>query len=382
MRYMMMLFAFAVSTLAQESFRVENTNFTLSQASFIPGEDARYSYNYDRLRLYYDYREDAYFFHTSADAVHYLGKTFTHSETFDYLEALHADTPMRIQTAFQHYSSGASAAKLYRLYGGYQDDHNRLVAGVQNIAMGVGHIWTPSNLFNPKNSYALEPDETFGVLALSYTRYIGTASQLYGVLSSRKDHSAKYAAGMQTTIATTDIALNGIYSNDTKMLGYTIQGNLGDTGIAWRSEGAFIRGRIHTADSKIEEQNFFQGLVGADYGFAQGLTLSVEALYSSKIFDLDTYAVNINSELANNFTLSHFYLGTALSYDFTLYLSGSLLYIESFNDENSRFIAPSLSYIINDNNTLTLGAQLYGGAGESEFGRWKNSYFLKYVLSW
>lgn len=382
MKYMMLLFAFTASALAQESFRVENTNFTISQGSFIPGEDARYSYNYNRLRLYYDYKKDAYFFHTSADAVHYLGRAFTHSETFDYLEALRADTPMRIQTAFQHYSRGASAAKLYRLYGGYQDDRNRIVAGVQNITMGVGHIWTPSNLFNPKNSYALEPDETFGVLALSYTRYMGMASQVYGVVSTRKDNSAKYAAGMQTTIATAEIALNSIYSNDTKMLGYTIQGNLGDSGIAWRSEGAFIRGKLRTADGEAEESNFFQGLMGADYGFAQGLTLSVEALYSSKTFDLDTYVANINSELTNNLTLSHFYLGTELSYDFTLYLSGSLLYIESFNNENSRFIAPSLSYIINDNNTLTLGAQLYSGAKKSEFGRWKNSYFLKYVLSW
>jgi hypothetical protein len=42
----------------------------------------------------------------------------------------------------------------------------RLMAGLnaicslQNISMGVGRIWTPTNSFNPKNIYALESDVT------------------------------------------------------------------------------------------------------------------------------------------------------------------------------------------------------------------------------
>jgi hypothetical protein len=60
-------------------------------------------------------------------------------------------------------------------------------------------------------------------------------------------------------------------------------------------------------------------------------------------------------------------------------LDASLLYIESFGDKNSRFISPSLSYTLNDYNTLTLGAQIFDGKSESEFK--ENSYFFKWSLS-
>jgi hypothetical protein len=367
---------------AEESFRIENTNFTISQGSFVPNEEERYTYNYNRLRLYYDWHQKGFFMHMSGDGVYYFGKKFTNSDSFSYLAQLSSNTPIKTQSNFHHYDYSAMRTKLYRFYGGYQDDKNRLVAGLQNISMGVGHIWTPSNLFNSKNSYALEPDETFGVMALSYTRYIGVDSQFYGVASSTKEKNTKYAAGFKTTMGTADIGLNSIYSNKVKMLGYTVQSDLADTGIQIRSEGALIKADIDTFSHKYKEKSFFQALIGADYAFAQGLNLTVEALYSSKTFSYNEVFGNINSVLSNNLFMSHFYLGTSMDYDFTIYLSGSLLYVESFNEQNSHFISPSLSYTVNNNNVITLGAQLYGGSKNSEFGKWQNSYYVKYVFSW
>ncbi len=377
-----LLSLFTISLYAQSSLRIENTNFTLSQGSYVPTQQKRYLYNYNRLRLYYDWDKGDYFMHTSGDIVNYFGKKFIDSNSFSYLRQLHADTPIKMQSHFHHYGKGDINTKLYRLYGGYQDDNNRLVAGLQNITMGVGHIWTPSNLFNPQNSYALEPDETFGVMALSYTRYIGTQSQIYGVLSQRKDKSRKYAAGYKTTLNMIDIALNTIHSNDTNMFAYAIEGDLGDTGIDVRSEGAYIKSRIAMSSGREEEKKFFQGLVGADYAFEHGLNLTIETLYSSETFGYDDLLANFNKELFANLAMAHWHLGTTLSYDFTIYLSGSLLYIESLHSEDSRFISPSLRYILNDNNTFSIGAMLYGGSQKSEFGMQKNSYYLKYVLSY
>ena len=377
-----LLALFSASALyAQNTLRVENTNFTLSQASYIPGEDERYLYNNNRLRGYWEWSEGNFFLKATGDLLNYLGEDFTQSDSFSYIELLHSDTPMKTQSSFRHYTNGAVGAKMYRLYGGYQDDKNRVVLGLQNITMGVGHIWTPSNLFNPTNTYALEPDETFGVMALSYTHYLNDKSQVYAVVSQREDKSAKYAAGYKNSFGTVDVALNAIHSNDTQMLAYAIEGDLGESGIEVRSEGAYIQSDIMTLDGSSEEKKFFQGIVGADYGFQSGVNLTVEALYSSETFRYDEVLANINKELSGNLVMSHFYLGSTLSYDFTIYLSASLLYIESFNDENSRFVSPSLTYTINDNNTLSAGALIYGGSDNSEFGMWKNSYYLKYVLS-
>ena len=370
------------SLYAESPFRIENTNFTISQASFDPLLKERYLYNYDRLRGYADWKEDGYFFKAIGDIVNYLGQSYTDSPSFGYIKMLKSDTYWRTRTPFHDYSGGAAGAKIYRLYGGYEDDDKRMVLGLQNITMGVGHIWTPSNLFNPRNTYSLEPDETFGVTALSYTRYLSDQSQLYGVISRRRDKSWKYAAGFKTTVGRVDFALNSIKSDDTEMIAYAIEGDLGDTGIEIRSEGAYIESTLSSLDGREEERDFFQGIIGADYAFRQGLELTVEALYSSETFTFDESIANINSELSNDMVMSHLYLGVMMGYNFTIYLSASLLYIESFSDENSRFAAPSLTYTPNDNNSLTLGAMLYGGPSESEFGMWGNTYYLKYTLNY
>lgn len=370
------------STLyAETEWSVENSNFLLSQASYVPLENVRYPVDYNRFRLRTDWHEENFFATGIVDGVSYLGSDFVESLSFGYLKALRSDTPFRTQTSFSDFDNGSAYAKINRLYAGYDDGKNRVVAGLQNINIGTGHIWTPSNLFNPKNTYALEPDETFPVLALYGAHYLEEKTQLYAAVSQRRDHSFKYLAGVKHTMGTMDISLNAIKSEQTTMLGYSIAGDLSDTGVEIRSEGAYIRTTLNSLDKRENETDFFQGLIGADYAFQNGVNLTVEALYSSKIFSYLDAVSNLNSELNGNLTLSHFYTGVMMNYDFNIYLSGALLYIESFNDSNSRFVSPTLTYTLNDNNSFDLGALIQGGPEESEFGMFGNTYYLKYVLS-
>ncbi len=85
--------------------------------------------------------------------------------------------------------------------------------------------------------------------------------------------------------------------------------------------------------------------------------------------------------MSPNLLYLHFYMATTLSYSFNLFLDASLLYIESFNDQNSRFISPIITYILNDYNTFTLGAMLTCGSKSSEFGMFSNTYYFNYKLS-
>ncbi len=362
---------------------VTNTNFTVSQPSLFAGDTQRELYNYDRLRLRSDFTSDGFFVTFIGDVVNYLGHDYINSPSFQYVKQLEADVAFATQTRYHDYYEGTVYAKLYRLYGGYEDESNRIVAGLQNITMGVGRIWTPTNLFNPRNTYALEPDETFGVAAFTYTRHLNTTSDLTVVASQKADYTFKYAARLKSFQAYGDIALNLVSSDSTLMIGYELEGNLGETGVEVRSEGAYIKNSA--IDENITGETgsvaFYQGIVGADYGFENGITVIGEALFSSRDFSYEEIFLNLDAEIAPNMVFSKFYLGATASYAFNLFLDGSLTYIESFNEQNSRFIAPAVTYTLNDYNTFTFGAMLLNGPRGSEFGSFSNTYYFRYALT-
>ncbi len=347
---------------ADFSYKIENTNFTISQESALPNSDKTYLYNYDRLRLRADYTKGEFFSTFIGDGVNYYGESYINSIDYAYVKFQKSDTPFQTQSEYKNYQNGAAYAKLYRLYGGYEDNANRVVVGLQNISMGVGRIWNPTNLFNPINSYALEPDETFGVAAVSYTRHIARNANITAVISQKEDSSLKYALKFKAFLDFADVGLNVISSDETTMIGYEIEGNLGESGVELRSEGAYINNEVE----------FFQGIVGADYGFVNGITLTAEALYSSKTFSEEQILLHYNSEIFSNLVPSNFYTALSLTYSFNIYLDGALLYIEGFDGDKSRYIAPTLTYTLNDYNSFTLGAMSQNS---------KETYFLKWQLS-
>ncbi len=375
-----LLLLLASSLMADLDYKVENTNITISQGSAYQNEDKTYMYNYDRLRFRSDYTKDGYFGTVIVDGVNYLGHNYIKSDTFEYIKSARSDTPFKTQTNFKDYGDGSVYAKLYRLYGGYEDSDNRVVVGLQNISMGVGRIWTPTNLFNHRNVYALEPDEVFGVMAVSYTRHIGDTSNLILIASQREDNSFKYGARYKMLTSFGDMAIDVILSKDTTMLGYEIENNFFDTGIEVRSEVAYIENKIKT-DTTNENVEYFQAILGADYGFENGVTAVVEALYSSEDFLYEEILLNLDSDVLSSLTYSNVYLGATLSYAFNIFLDGSILYVESLDDKNSRFISPSLTYTLNDYNSFTLGAMIQNTDSSSEFGASDNTYYLKWVLS-
>ncbi|MBN2816074.1 MAG: hypothetical protein JXQ67_05285 [Campylobacterales bacterium] len=348
---------------ADFSYRVENSNFSI---------EANEPYNYNRLRLRLDYTNEGYFATFIGDGVNYYGDDFVNSAYFALLKEQSADTPISTQSDYRAYNGGEAYAKVYRAYGGYEDESNRIVFGLQNITMGVGRIWTPTNLFNPRNTYAIEPDEIFGVLALSYTRYLSSTSQLTVVASQKADDSYKYALRYKAYLDIADFAINLVASDKTKMLGYELEGNLAQSGVELRSEGAYIKSRLKKSLYEEKDIGYFQGILGADYAFVNGLTLSAEGLYSSKSFSYGEILLNYNSEILPNLVTENFYAALSGVYSFNIYLDGSLVYIDGFHGDESRFISPSLTYTMNDYNSFMLGALLQKDT---------DRYYLKWTLS-
>ena len=364
--------------MAEFDYRVSNTNITTTLDSQI--DDANYIYNYDRLRFRTDYTQDEFFGTMIFDIVNFGGGEFVDSNSFSYIKELEADTPFDTHSNFYDYEKGVVQTKLYRAYGGYEDDKNRVILGLQNISMGVGRIWNPTNLFNPKNIYAIESAEVFGVTAISYTRDIDEMADVMVVVSQKADKSFKYAGQYKTFLEFGDMGVNLISSDETKMLGFELESNLADTGVEIRTEIAYIKSTLNTLTA-TEEKKFYQAILGADYGFVNGVSMLGEILYSSKSFTYDELALNLDSEILSNLVYSKFYTALSFSYAFNIFLDGSLVYIESFNDENSRFISPTITYTLNDYNSFTLGAMIQNGDNGSEFGALENSYSFKWSLS-
>ncbi len=351
----------------EHDINIENTNYTISKIPY--GEEDRTLYNYNRLRLTDRMKEGNWFVNIIADIDNYYGEDYIDSFEYQFLRGIKADTPFDIETNAKNYGNGEVFGRLHRFNVGYGDEKHNVVFGLQKITMGVGRIWTPTDLFNPRNPLALEPDQIYGNFALSYTYALGDLSEVMGVVARRDDNSYKYAGRIKGNVEIGDIALDLYSSDDAQMFAYEIEGNLFDTGIEWRSEGGYYK-------DKLLDKEFFQAILGLDYGFVNGLTVMTEWLHSSETYSFDEILTHQDSSLSNNRHISSDYVGASAYYDFNLLYNGALSMIYSPEDQSS-FISPLIEYSISDDASLAIGAMLYAGDRESEFGSVDNSYYLR-----
>ena len=359
------LLASLLGAFEQET-SVQNSNFTLYTPINAAGEKSLYNFN--RLRLNAHLKEQAWFVTAIGDIKHTIGREYLQSSWYQAASSVRSDTPFSTQTASHAYSGETEAyAQLYRLYGGYVDEQHRLSIGLQKVSMGVGRIWNPTDLFNPRNPLALEPDEVYGVYGLAYTYAPSRLSEITAVAAQREDESFKYAGRFKGYFGAADLGVDLIYSQEQRMLGYELEGELFDTGIGLRSEGGWI-------EEKVLNAAFLRTLVGADYAFESSLLLAGEWLHSSKSFG-HVQGAQMLSGRQNSLMRSKDYLGVSAGYMFDALLQGSLLGVVSA-DDGSFYLSPVLSYSLDDDLTLGLGALLYGGKSGSEFGNYGQSGYI------
>ena len=350
---------------AEPEVTFENSNFTLSTP--LDGTGKRELYNYDRFRVTGAWHQENWFVTAIGDVENHLGQDMVESASFRAAALSRSDTPFATQTGRTNYGEGEYSAQLYRLYGGYVDARHRVSFGLQKVSMGVGRIWNPTDLFNPKNPYALEPDEVYGVFALAYTYSPGDLSQLSVVAAERRDHSFKYAGRYKGYLDIADVAINLVEADDVTMVGYELEGELMETGVELRSEGGWF-------DDKLLGKTFFQGLVGADYTFENSFSVAGEWLHTSKSFERELL-LSLPTGAPDNLVRSEGYGGLSLGYEFDALTYGSVTGIASSND-GSWFLSPAVTYSLSDDATLAAGAMLYGGNRGSEFGDLHPTYYL------
>lgn len=343
----------------------ENSNFTLSQP--LDGTGPSTIYNFNRFRLTEHLRDENWFATAIGDIKNTLGHDLINSLSYKTASMVRSDTPFSTKSGSYDYDEGELYAQLYRLYGGYGDNRHRITMGLQKISMGVGRIWNPTDLFNPKNPLALEPDEVYGVMALAYTYSPSSLSQITAVTAQRADKSFKYAGRVKGYLGFADAAIDVVSANDVTMIGYELEGELLKTGIELRSEGGWF-------EDKLLNNKFFQGLVGADYAFENSFSIAAEWLHSSKTFE-NEIVLQTPSGARNNLVRSHDYFGMSLGYEFDSLLYGALSGIVSAKD-GSFYLGPVLRYSLSDDMSVGVGAMLFERKTGSEFADKGQTYYL------
>jgi hypothetical protein len=231
-----------------------------------------------------------------------------------------------------------------------------LKLGRQRIPWGTGRFWSPLDILNPVSPLALEREERVGVDAVLLEAKLGPLSRASLVVAPAPDRGSPSramqwhgnAAGVDTSLVAG------------RLLGLDIVG----MDLASQIGGGPAFNRL---------------MVGADYAFANGLTLSAELYYNGAGsrdpagYDLAGLRPGQTASLATR------YAGLYASYEITPLLKW-ITYAVVNADDRSHAIDSRVVQSIAPNLDLILGVQRFAGAVGSEFAGLSNAFHVQ--LQW
>jgi len=256
----------------------------------------------------------------------------------------------------------------YRAYLEYYDDKFQVIVGKQNIDWGRCRFYSPMDLFNPNSPLDIEKDERVGVDAVNATASITDFIDLdlvYAPYNTLKKSS--FATRMLCRAGNYDIFLMiGQFKKD-NVIGACVDGYLG---------GAGIRGESTYTWQKTGGK-FFRIEVGTDYTFRNKLRMGAEYFFNGMANDVNRDEFYASYQYSREaLTLEKNLAGATVGYDITPLIKWDN-YILYDMGGRSLFINPELKYNILLNLDITLGAQVFWGTGESEFGTYTNRYYAE-----
>lgn len=266
---------------------------------------------------------------------------------------------------------------LYRAWLRYESDRFELTLGRQRIALGVGRIWNPEDLFNPIFPLAVEGDQRIGQDALVARARLAEHTWAGLYWSPQDDPDRQRIAGrLETSHIGFDAGVMlGRFQQDW-VFGGDFASNL--WGAAFRLEATYSD--LHAGD------RIWQVVGSIDYNLpvGAGLYLLLEHLYNQNLgppasefalppsLDPDQ-AVRIlaavQTDLTNRITSFGLNLtALELGYELTPLLRGDLLLLYDWSGRSAA-LAPTLSYQLRSDLELSLSGQFFLGRDEnSQFG--------------
>jgi hypothetical protein len=246
-----------------------------------------------------------------------------------------------------------------------------LKLGRQRIAWGTGRFWSPLDVLNPVNPIALEREERVGVDAALVEAKLGPLSRLSLVYAPAPDHRGPPSRGVQwhSNAAGVDASLVAGRLLGNEVVGVDLASQIGSAGL--RGEAVRFRPSGGVAFARL--------MVGADYAFANGLTVSGELYYNGigsrepAAYDLAGLRAGRVSSLATR------YAGLYAAYEITpllKWVNNAVLNA----DDRSRGLDSRLVWSWRSNLELTIGLQRFMGSAGSEYAQVPNATFVQ--LQW
>ena len=250
--------------------------------------------------------------------------------------------------------------------------------GRQRIALGTGRLWSTLDLLNPLNPLQVERDEYVGVDALRVDQRLGELSALTAVYAPMPGGgSPRWVLRGRGHAAGADLGITlACYWGD-RLAGLDVATQW--QGIGLRGELTAVRAGSGMVAGAAEGRHHVAALLGADYAFANTLTLSVEAYLSTqdeaqrrRQFAADRLRGQVQPPGTR-------YVGVVASWEFTPLLKATLVGLVQPRDR-SRFGAASLALSLDEDLVLQGGVQGFGGPRDGEFGRARSLGWLQ--LQW
>lgn len=273
---------------------------------------------------------------------------------------------------FVEHEDGFYEGRFYRASAFYGTPQFDLEIGRQQIPWGLGHFFTPTDLFNPFNPTQIELDERDGVDAVNLMSktHRGFKGQLIYAPPGRTLHPQRFLAHVWRDVKGYQLGVLGGRVKRDHVAGFDAEGNL---------KGSTVRGEFLFREAR-REKDFFKFTVNADHNFAHNIYVLLEYHYNGQgrrddsDYQLDRLIRGEIQQLGKNYT------ALLIGHDLT-----PLLRLENhaiFNmDDASFYFRPELRYELRANLLLTTAAQIFAGDKRDEFGLGKNLYLAEIKFS-
>ncbi|NOZ53794.1 MAG: hypothetical protein GXP08_11785 [Gammaproteobacteria bacterium] len=328
-----------------------------------------YLLDLNRLRVILDSRlNDKLSFNVQYDNEVWLG-SYLDTTQFSATKDLQPDTYFNLNSTYVDSNKLYGTQRLYRAYVDLALPEVDLRIGRQRIAWGTAMLWNPMDILNPFSPTQLERQERLGIDALLLDWNYDPLSRVSLVYAQQKRSGASTVARWHSNAKGFDLSFIGGRLRDEPLIGFDFAGQINSIG---------VRGEV-THSGRAAGDSFMQAVAGADYTFANTLSVNMEVYYNGEgAVDKAGYDFSrlITGEVQS---LARHYLGGYLGYDITPLLRFDNYLILNL-DDGSIFFAPNLIYSLSDNVECTVAAQVFNGDTGTEYGALKDLYYLQ--LHW
>jgi hypothetical protein len=276
--------------------------------------------------------------------------------------------PDQYWTAEGNYAEGGAYYGRHRLYRANATltlGATDVRAGRQRIAWGTGRFWSPLDLLNPFSPIALEREERIGVDAFLVEHKLGALSRIGAVYAPAHERGLASAAGLwHHNVAGIDYSIVAGRFRRERVVGVDLASQIGAAG---------VRAEL-THAQRGAAPDYARAVLGLDYAFANTLTLTGELYYNGAgardpaVYD---YASLFAGRIRN---VARRYVGGYAGYEITPLVKSTNYVVVNLAD-HSWFFSPAVTWSVRANAELALGAQLFRGSVQSEYGRLSDVYF-------